>query len=129
MKQKSISEIFLKNVISFNNQDAIVYQLKIATMIFINISVNNLDINQLELHKNIYEIGLDIIDMYLNEKQINIIKEVLNLLGIIAKISSFSSFEGLLATNNNNSISTTSNENNELYNKIRNKYCNPLCVT
>ena len=119
---KLISEIFLKNVISFNNQDAIVYQLKIATMIFINISVNNLDINQLELHKNIYEIGLDIIDMYLNEKQINIIKEVLNLLGIIAKISSFSSFEGLLASNNNNSISTSGNENNELYNKIRNKY-------
>ena len=88
-----MSEIFLKNIISFNNQDAIVYQLKIATMIFINISVENLDINQLELHKNIYEIGLDIIDMYLNEKQINIIKEVLNLLGIIAKISSFSSFD------------------------------------
>ena len=60
--------------------------------------------------------------MYLNEKQINIIKEVLNLLGIIAKISSFSSFEGLLTSNNNNSISTSTNVNNELYNKIRNKY-------
>ena len=91
-------------------------------MIFINSSVNNLDFNQLELHKNIYEIGLDIIDMYLNEKQINIIKEVLNLLGIIAKISAFSSFEGLLTATNNNSISTNTDENNELYNKIRNKY-------
>ena len=83
---KLISEIFLTNVTLFNNQDAIVNQLKIGTMIFINVTVKNLDVEQLKLDKNIYDIGLDIIDMYINEKQINIIKEVLNLLGIIVKI-------------------------------------------
>ena len=34
----------LSNITSFNNQDAIVNQLKIITMIFINITVQNLDI-------------------------------------------------------------------------------------
>ena len=111
---KLISEIFLTNVTLFNNQDAIVNQLKIGTMIFINVTVKNLDVDQLKLDKNIYDIGLDIIDMYINEKQINIIKEVLNLLGIIVKISSYSSFD---STGNN-----TNNENVELFNKIKNKY-------
>ena len=114
---KLISEIFLKNITSFNNQDAIVNQLKIATMIYINITVKNLDIEQLKIDKNIYEIGLDIIDMYINEKQINIIKEVLNLLGIIVKISSFSTFDSSTANNLNNN-----DENTELFNKIKNKY-------
>ena len=112
---KLISEIFLKNIISFNNQDAIVYQLKIATMIYINISVKNLDVDQLKIDKNIYEIGLDIIDMYINEKQINIIKEVLNLLGIIVKISSFSTID-------NSSAYSDSGNSNDLFNKIKKKY-------
>ena len=110
---KLISEIFLTNITSFNNQDAIVNQLKIGTMIYINISVKNLDLDQLNIDKNIYEIGLDIIDMYINEKQINIIKEVLNLLGIIVKISSFSSIDN---------TSSDNNENTDLFNKIKNKY-------
>ena len=112
-----MSEIFLSNITSFNNQDAIVNQLKIATMIFINITVKNLDIEQLKIDKNIYELGLDIIDKYINEKQINIIKEVLNLLGIIVKISSFSTFENSSPNNLNNN-----KENNDLFSKIKNKY-------
>ena len=35
-------------------------------MIFINITVKNLDIEQLKIDKNIYELGLDIIDKYIN---------------------------------------------------------------
>ena len=110
---KLISEAYLTNITLFNNQDAIVNQLKIATMIYINITIKNLDVDQLKIDKNIYEIGLDIIDMYINEKQINIIKEVLNLLGIIVKISSFSSFE---------SSNSNSTDSNDLFNKIKNKY-------
>ena len=112
---KVISEIFLSNITLFTNQDAIVNQLKIGTMIFINLSVKNLDAEQLKLSKNIYDIGLDLIDMYINEKQINIIKEVLNLLGVIVKISSFSSIDNSNENSNNNN-------NSELYMKIKNKY-------
>jgi len=63
---KIISEIFLSNIILFNNQDAIVNQLKIETMIFINLSFKNLKAEKkktekLKLNKNIFDIELNFI--------------------------------------------------------------------
>ena len=79
-----ISQIFLKNIINFTNKsvDAIINQIKIANLIIFNI-LDNKVISISELDKII-----KIIHMYLCEKQINIVKEIVNLLGLIVKLIS-----------------------------------------
>ena len=86
---KLISKLFVENIIQFQKIDSIVNQIKIMTMILININDGNLKCD-LESNINIYDIGMNVIDLYINQDQINIIKEILNLLGLIVKLNNYS---------------------------------------
>ena len=69
-----ISKIFTSNKKQFDKIDMIVNVIKITTMLTLNGAAQE-------------QIALKVIDMYITNKSINVIKEVLNLLGVVVSTS------------------------------------------
>lgn len=79
-----ISEVFLSGTLTkFSDLDNAVNQIKIMTMILASSSYLKGEINSLAVDS-----ATKLISMYIDERSINIIKEILNLLGVIVAISS-----------------------------------------
>lgn len=75
-----IAKVFVDNLIKFSNIDAIINQIKISNLLIFNYLENSI-FSVIELEK-IFKL----IDMYLTEKSINIIKEIVNFLGLFVKL-------------------------------------------
>ncbi len=78
-----IAKIFVENLFKFTNVDSIINQIKISNLIIFNYIENSI-FSLVELEK-IFKI----IDFYISENPINIIKEIVNFLGLLVKHLNF----------------------------------------